>query len=655
MRMWFGNRGVALLGILGVALLLIGGLGWVTRAALDLDALQRQQRHEAEEASRLRVALWKLDRIASVLAREDSRPFHHYSAIFAPSAALNGRGTACAPGSVIEPSPLLGADLPDWMLLHFQISDANWESPQVPSKDLEHRLREGRLGVSLANITKEREQILLRLNRSVPPRIVLDQARKFVAAPTLRDNVILQARNAVEQGQANSSPSQPVGQGYQNTVDFLNRSQAEQRLSGRAMNPQTNTYNYVGPGVNEKVAELNLKDNGRNWLTNNDVLSLDHLEPVEMSPLQGLWLPARHDNEELVLLRLVRIGKQEYCQGIVLDADRLRRILLEEVNDIFPGAHLVAVHPDDVSPPELTMSALPFRLDPGSQPLVVDISSWTPLSVGLALAWIAAGVALAAVCLGGWSLVALSERRIRFVSAVTHELRTPLTTLRLYLDMLSSGMVRDEEKRADYLRTLHGEAERLHRLVVNVLDFSRLENNRPRVTLTPVAISDLLEGLRTTWDVHCKGSGKSLVIENTLPFGATLLADGELLQQVLGNLIDNACKYTREASDNRLWVRARSEGADVVLEVEDRGPGVPRAERRGIFHAFRRGAASDVIAGGVGLGLALAQRWSRLLGASLSLETPAPGGACFRVRFPRAAISPGERGVNALSSFNRGW
>src|SRR5262249_38258150 len=147
--------------------------------------------------------------------------------------------------------------------------------------------------------------------------------------------------------------------------------------------------------------------------------------------------------------------------------------------------------------PERTMTALPVELDPGAAPALPpepaqdadpppDLAAglapelgWTPLRIGLALAWAAALVALAAVGLGGWSLLDLSERRIRFVSAVTHELRTPLTTLRLYLDMLTGGPIKEEERKAEYLNTLNGETDRLSRLVSNVLDFSRLENQRP--------------------------------------------------------------------------------------------------------------------------------------------------------------------------------
>ena len=84
-----------------------------------------------------------------------------------------------------------------------------------------------------------------------------------------------------------------------------------------------------------------------------------------------------------------------------------------------------------------------------------------------------------------------------------------------------------------------------------------------------------------------------------------------------------------------MWLRARAEGSRIVLEVEDRGPGVAKRERRSIFRPFRRGKDADVIAGGVGLGLALSQRWAALLGGRLSVQ-PGAGkqGACFRLELP---------------------
>ena len=257
---------------------------------------------------------------------------------------------------------------------------------------------------------------------------------------------------------------------------------------------------------------------------------------------------------------------------------------------------------------------------------------WTPLRSGLAIAWVAALMALAAVGLGGWSLIDLSERRIRFVSAVTHELRTPLTTLRLYLDMLTGGLVQEEKQKTEYLATLHSETERLNRLVANVLDFSRLEDQRPRLEKATVKVAELLEQVRGDWQGRCQGAEKELVVENALDAGAEIVTDVKLVQQVLGNFIDNACKHSRGAEDRRIWLRARAEGKRLLLEVEDRGPGVPAGDCRSIFRPFRRGRDADTTAGGVGLGLALAQRWARLLGGRLVLDRGTDGtGACFRL------------------------
>jgi signal transduction histidine kinase len=193
------------------------------------------------------------------------------------------------------------------------------------------------------------------------------------------------------------------------------------------------------------------------------------------------------------------------------------------------------------------------------------------------------------------------------------------------------------------LQTLNSETDRLNRLVGNVLDFSRLENQRPRLNQTQVVVADLLELVRATWQGRCLDAQKELILENTLDSPLTthhspltLVTDMHLVQQILGNLIDNACKYSRSAEDRRIWLRSRREGQRlVVLEVEDRGPGVLSKDQRSIFRPFRRGQDADVTAGGVGLGLALADRWARLLGGRLCLYSPAEScGAGFRLELP---------------------
>jgi signal transduction histidine kinase len=640
MRAWLrGQRGGAA-AFVAIAALVAGGLGWVTAAALRLEHEQLEATARAEQQARLQLALSLLDSaVRTDLAREDGRPYNHYSALYATSLALDNAGKPFAPGTVQEPSPLLGAELRDWMLLHFQVDEqGNWASPQVPTRGARRRLDGPHFKAALSNVTPERARFFTELARHVAADRLLAAAREHGAEPTLHDVALvppgrpLEPFNFANNGMLNPQGGQAGEPQQQSPVDpgYAKRAQQQART--------TNESRPLSQKDNLEAANSVLAQNaegipsGTNW----NPARGEEVEVV-LSPMVPLWLTTSDGRERLLFARVVRVADWQVVQGVLLDDRRVRELLAAEVSDLFPGARLLPVRRDEAPDPERTlrtMTALPFELDPGPAPAVAD-PGWTPLRVGLSLAWAAALVALLAVGLGGWSLIDLSERRIRFVSAVTHELRTPLTTLRLYLDMLTGGLVREERQRQEYLHTLHAEAERLHRLIGNVLDFSRLENQRPRLVKASVAVADLLEQVRGAWQGRCQDAGKELVVEDTLGDAAVVYTDAELVQQVLGNLIDNACKYSRDAADPRLWLRARREEGRLVLEVEDRGPGVAPRERRAIFRPFRRGRGVDTTAGGVGLGLALAQRWARLLGGRLTLYPGRDGtGACFRLELP---------------------
>jgi len=632
MSHWLRGKPAGLLSFVVIAALVAGGLGWVTAAALRLESEQMAQRWEIDRAHQLRVALWRLDsRIWPLLAREDSRPFHHYSAAAPVPLALDNRGARCAPGTVLEPSPLLSDELPSWMLLHFQTAHGSgWESPQVLSPRLDRLLHDSRGKLTLSNVTAERRQLLASLQRDLPAPQLLQQASASTQPATARDTTLIltqnNVNNFVNQAMQNADlPAAQMAQGQPPPPEYNTRLGQQTRLY------QNNNYLQRLP---KEVALNTILENGANWFSPSADLRSSRTEVlVHLSPMTPVWLETA-GQERLVLLRLVRIEEREICQGLVLDSAALQEMLASEVADLFPQAKLSPMRELVPPQPERTMTALPFQLDPGPSPEIPD-SGWTPLRVGLALAWLAALIALATVGLGGWSLLDLSERRIRFVSAVTHELRTPLTTLRLYLDMLVNGMVREEKQRGEYLHTLHAETDRLHRLVGNVLAFSRLENQRPRLNRSQVLVAELLEQVRAAWASRCEDTEKELIVENQLAADATLWTDRELVQQVLGNLIDNACKYSRGAADRRLWMRARREGNALIFEIEDRGPGVSAKDRRVIFRVFRRGRGAEESVGGVGLGLALARRWTRLLGGRLTLRSRAAGyGACFRVQLP---------------------
>jgi signal transduction histidine kinase len=748
MREWLRGKRSWLAGFLLVAVLVVGGLGWVTAAALRMEREQRTahaeternkrlaraeaernkraeqaavertkriERAEADRNNRIRLALWRLDGyVAPFLVREDSRPFNHYAALYAVPVAFTPNRASWAPGAVMEPSPLLSTDLQPWMLLHFQtavtpdgeMSETSWESPQVlpwttrnpftlnfnayePAGDspagtinLRRMLRENR--VPLSNVTADRAAWLEHLAAALPPSRLHGTARDHAGPATLRDTTLLAVNRRRDQQQDNQNqPNQPPGPQQQfNQQQQQPFNQQPGQLGGQggqggqqaAYQNQSNDYDrrqyYINPQLNEdnrnqrqlrSVALGNtVGGNGRHWFPpdGNPKKFVPGIEAdISLTPMAAFWIDGVDGQPRLLLARIVRIESgltvREVCQGVLLDAEALRKELTEMVQDLLPGATLTPVRNAGPAEAERCMVTLPFRLDPGNalpiEPESPEADSaesaeaepaeaepfWTPLHVGLTLSWTAALVALLAVGLGGWTLIDLSERRIRFVSAVTHELRTPLTTLRLYLDMLMNGLVRDEKTRDEYIRTLHAEADRLTRLVGNVLDYSRLENQRPHLSWSATPVAGLLGQARDAWQTRCHDVEKELILDNGLPPETAVWTDGGLVLQVLGNLIDNACKYSRDAADRRLWLRARREDRRLIFEVEDRGPGVPAGERRAIFRSFRRGRTADVTAGGVGLGLALARRWAKLLGGDLVLmPTPAEGGACFRLTLP---------------------
>ena len=356
---------------------------------------------------------------------------------------------------------------------------------------------------------------------------------------------------------------------------------------------------------------------------------------VHVGPLRPEWLTADDGSEILVLVRAARLENKTVYQGVLLDWAKVQQTLTEQVADLFPAATVSPIRtPSDLSP-ERAMTALPVQLDPGTPP-ELPAAGVTPLRLGLILAWVASVIALLAVGFGGRALLDLSERRIRFVSAVTHELRTPLTSLRLYLDLLTSGMIEDPDQQKEYLHTLSDQSERLNRLIENVLDFARLEKRSVQATLQPTNVSELQDQIRQTWGDRCLTEGKDLVVLSTVPITQTVSTDARMATQILGNLIDNARKYSRDAADNRIWLWAKpGKRGRVIFEVEDRGPGVATRERALIFRPFRRGEIADTTAGGAGLGLALAQHWAELLGGKLTYR-PADGGtgACFRLELP---------------------
>jgi len=353
-------------------------------------------------------------------------------------------------------------------------------------------------------------------------------------------------------------------------------------------------------------------------------------------PFQGVWL-----GQHLVLTREAVVDGVRMVQGVWLDWPALREAWLREITDLFPDARLepaanasVGVRPTD--DPQ-RFAALPVRLIAGVIQLP-PLPFWTPLRKSLAIALACVLLAAAAVGMVLHGTVALSERRADFVSAVTHELRTPLTTFRLYSEMLADGMVTDETQRKTYLDTLTGEAGRLSHLVENVLAYARLERGSAKARAENVTIGELLDRVLPRLKQRADDCSMEVRVHATdADRRIQLHIDAAAVEQILFNLVDNACKYAApRAAEPVIHVEADTSGKFAMLRVRDHGGGISRSERRRIFHPFHKSADQAAhSAPGVGLGLALCRRLATALGGAITLDASNKDGACFVLKLPK--------------------
>ena len=237
-------------------------------------------------------------------------------------------------------------------------------------------------------------------------------------------------------------------------------------------------------------------------------------------------------------------------------------------------------------------------------------------------------------------VLVLSERRAAFVSAVTHELRTPLTTFRMYSEMLAQDMVPDPKRRRAYLETLRCEADRLSHLVENVLSYARLERGPTSRSHERLSVDELLSRMQGRLADRAEQAEMQFILNVTDPDRDVRLAtDPAAVEQILFNLVDNACKYAAAASDRRIHLEVRATASTLHMAVRDHGLGVSPRNARKLFRPFSKEVdkAADSMPG-VGLGLALCRRLARELGGRLEFLPGQKDGASFILELPFDAL-----------------
>jgi signal transduction histidine kinase len=227
----------------------------------------------------------------------------------------------------------------------------------------------------------------------------------------------------------------------------------------------------------------------------------------------------------------------------------------------------------------------------------------------------------------------MEAARRDFVANVSHELKTPLTVVRGYAETLL-GDEPPPDVRRGFLTSILANATRMQRLVDDLLDLSRIESGAWTPHPEPVGLRAVAEQAWT--DARQSGGGRERMFAIEIPDDAAEVdADPQALRQILGNVLENAARYTPPGG--AVTVRSRRLGGEVAIEVSDTGPGIPGEHLPRIFERFYRAdAARSRAAGGTGLGLAIVKHLVEAHGGHVEAESRVGGGTTIRVSFPAA-------------------
>lgn len=197
-----------------------------------------------------------------------------------------------------------------------------------------------------------------------------------------------------------------------------------------------------------------------------------------------------------------------------------------------------------------------------------------------------------------------TRHKSEFVARAAHELRTPLSAIRAYVEMLVDGEADDEKTRREYYDIIHSSADRLARMIDNILNISRIEAGTVRINKEPVAVAMIV---KESVDVlRPQAEEKKLTLEEELtPVVYRVNADRDLIAQAVLNLLSNAIKYTPEGGRVQVRIVPQEVEQTIRIEIADTGAGIPREDLPRMFEKFFRVEANKKMAGGTGLGLNL--------------------------------------------------
>ncbi|RAL23378.1 ATP-binding protein [Thermoflavimicrobium daqui] len=227
----------------------------------------------------------------------------------------------------------------------------------------------------------------------------------------------------------------------------------------------------------------------------------------------------------------------------------------------------------------------------------------------------------------------LDRQRKDFVANVSHELRTPLTTIKSYLEALEDGAIGEPELAMRFLKVTRQEADRMTRLIHDLLQLSRLDAKQARFNKKAINLTNMLEDVVDRFSFQCKQKN----IQISLHAGRYLphvYADRDKIDQVLDNLVSNAVKYTPDGGKISVYAKHRANGM-IEVAIQDTGIGIPKKDLGRIFERFYRvDKARSRNMGGTGLGLAIAQEIVRAHDGEIWIESEYQNGTTISFTLP---------------------
>ncbi|EAC3100932.1 PAS domain-containing protein [Listeria monocytogenes] len=230
----------------------------------------------------------------------------------------------------------------------------------------------------------------------------------------------------------------------------------------------------------------------------------------------------------------------------------------------------------------------------------------------------------------------LENVRSEFVTNVSHELKTPVTALKGFAETLLDGAMYDEVLLKKFLTIIKEESDRLHRLIMDILALSRIEQNPVAENVELVDVDEVIEqSARTIFEMATEKNIRVTIPEKTSA-SVMIETDRDKLQQIVINLLSNAINYT--PVDGKVEVKLIEQEAEVIIEVTDNGIGIPAKDIDRVFERFYRvDKARSRHSGGTGLGLSIVKHLVENCGGRIEVESQEEVGSTFRVTLPKKA------------------